>query len=727
MSKLKPKHSINNSKQTRELLLDFFHENIGTSFEFKKIARRAFGKNKVGNDTLFALLEEFQKNGEIMQLPDNTYSSTKKPKTLEGVVDHVNARFGYVIVGTDTDIYVATADLKSAAHGDTVKVIVKKKKNGGHPIGEVVEVVKRDRTEFVGRIELSKNSFAFVIPDFRKIYQDFFISQKNIGKANHNDKVLFEVIDWGEGSKSPEAKVIEVFGKAGENETEIHSIMAEFGLPLRFPESVIKEAEKIEDKISESEIKKRRDFRDVTTFTIDPEDAKDFDDAISVKKIDDNLWEIGVHIADVTHYVRPGMVMDDDASERGTSVYLVDRTVPMLPERLSNMICSLRPDEIKLTFSVVFEMDNNAKIHKEWFGRTVILSDHRFTYELAQEAIDSGEGKYASELQTLNKLAKKLRKQRFLNGSVNFETTEVKFELDSTGKPLKVIPKVRNDSNKLIEEFMLLANKAVATYIHKLKKGKDKNTFVFRTHDHPDQEKIEDFARFAKQFGYQIQTENNSLSFSLNKLMENIEGKAEQNALQSLAIRSMAKAKYTTEAKGHFGLAFEHYTHFTSPIRRYPDMMVHRLIQHYHDNGMAVNKLEYEAKCEHASSMEKRAADAERASIKFKQMEFMSMAQNRIFEGIITGVIDFGLFVEITETKCEGMVRLSDLKDDYYEFDEKNYRIVGRRRNKIFRLGDPLLVRIKKVDINKRTMDLTLEQSVATKPESRKKWKHGKK
>jgi ribonuclease R len=473
---------------------------------------------------------------------------------------------------------------------------------------------------------------------------------------------------------------------------------------------VLHESEIISEKISSEEIRQRKDFRDTLTFTIDPEDAKDFDDAISFKKLANGNFEIGVHIADVTHYVKPGTELDNDAFDRATSVYLVDRTVPMLPEKLSNGLCSLRPHEDKLTFAAVFEMDERGKVQKEWFGRTIIHSDHRFSYEQAQEIIETGKGNFSEEIKILNDLAIQLRKERFAKGAVNFETTEVKFKLDEKGKPLAVVPKIRKDAHKLIEEFMLLANKAVATFVYKMKKGDGTNTFVYRTHDFPDPEKVEDFAQFAKQFGHKLNVEENSISRSLNKLMDEIEGKPEQNVLQSLAVRAMAKAKYTTEGKGHFGLAFKHYTHFTSPIRRYPDMMVHRLLQHYLDDGKPVNRKEYEEKCIHSSEREKRAADAERASIKYKQVEFMSMAADKVYEGIITGVVDFGVFVEITETKCEGLVRMSDMKDDFYEFDEKNYRVIGRRRKKVYRLGDEVKVRVKKTDVDRRLMDLIFEE-----------------
>jgi ribonuclease R len=691
-------------------LLILLEEMSGKSYSPQQLIKKLGLKKKSLIEDLFKLLDALEEEGKVEQLTSGHYKSTRKKKAMSGLVDHVNPRFAYIVTGIEgqKDIYVRSPDLGSAIHGDTVEVELSNRKTGENPEGRVTSVIKRGRSKFVGRIELSRN-FGFVVPDYKKIYQDFFIYPENLNGATANDKVLFEVTKWADRDKSPEAKVIEVLGKTGENEAEIHSIMAEFDLPFRFPENVLKESEVISEGITKEEIKKRWDFRDVLTFTIDPEDAKDFDDAISFRKIENGNYEIGVHIADVTHYVVPGTALDDDAFDRATSVYLVDRTVPMLPERLSNALCSLRPNEDKLTFAAVFEMDTKGKVLKEWFGRTIIHSDHRFSYEQAQEVIETGKGTFAEEIKILNELHHILRKERFTKGAVNFETTEVKFKLDEKGKPLAVVPKVRKDAHKLIEEFMLLANRSVATYVYKMKKGEEKNTFVYRTHDLPDQEKVEDFSRFAKQFGHNLNFESASISRSLNKLMEEIEGKPEQNVLQSLAVRAMAKAKYTTDAKGHFGLAFDHYTHFTSPIRRYPDMMVHRLLQHYLDKGKSVAKKEYEEKCVHTSEREKRAADAERASIKYKQVEFMSMAENKEYSGIITGVTDFGIFVEIVETKCEGMVRLADMKDDFYEFDEKNYRVIGRRRKKIYRLGDEVKVRIKKTDIDRRLIDLTFE------------------
>jgi ribonuclease R len=538
------------------------------------------------------------------------------------------------------------------------------------------------------------------------MHTDFFVYPENINGAKSGDKVIIEVTSWSGNDKKPEAKIVEILGKAGENEAEIHSIMAEFGLPFKFPENVIRESEAIDSAITKSEIKKRWDFRPITTFTIDPEDAKDFDDAISFQKLDNGNYEIGIHIADVTYYVTPNSVLDQEAYDRATSVYLVDRTIPMLPERLSNALCSLRPHEDKLTFAAVFEIDEKMKIRKEWFGRTIIHSDVRFTYEEAQVILEKGKGTLADELRILNDTAIKLRKERFKRGAVNFETTEVKFKLDEKGKPLAVIPKVRKDAHKLIEEFMLLANRQVATFVYNLRKGKERNTYVYRTHDFPDPEKVKNFSVFARQFGHKMNVDETSISSSLNKLMSEIEGKPEQNVLEQLAIRTMAKAKYTTDAKGHFGLAFDHYAHFTSPIRRYPDMMAHRMLQHYLDEGKYLNKNEYEDKCVHSSEREKRAADAERASIKYKQVEFMASVEKKVFEGLISGVTEWGIYVEIIETKCEGMVRMADMTDDFYEFEEKNYRIVGRKNRVAYTLGDKIDVRVKKTDIDKRMIDL---------------------
>jgi len=701
----------------RENILNVLNENSGKGFTLKQLVKKLGLKKREDIKKASLLIDILEEDGKIKQLANGSYTSNKKREELTGTVDHVSSRFAYIRIGEDRDdVFIKSRDLATAVDGDTVKIVILPTRHGEHAEGKVTEILKRNRTRYVGKIEVSKN-FAFVVPDYRKMHQDFFVYLENVKNAKTGDKVIVEVTSWGEQDRKPEAKVVEVLGQAGENEAEIHSIMAEFDLPFRFPERIEKDARKIEEGITKDEIKKRWDFRDVTTFTIDPIDAKDFDDALSFRKLDGGLYEIGVHIADVTHYVKQDSALDQEAFDRATSVYLVDRTIPMLPERLSNELCSLRPNEDKLTFAAVFEMDDQGKIKKEWFGRTIIHSDKRFTYEDAQTILENKKGTLAEELLLLNSIAKKLRKERFNRGAVNFETTEVKFKLDEKGKPLAVIPKIRKDAHKLIEEFMLLANRRVATYVHDLKKGKEKNTFVYRIHDSPDPDKVRDFSVFAKQFGHKLNIDEQSISRSLNKLMEEIEGKPEQNILEQLAIRTMAKAKYSTEIKGHFGLAFEHYSHFTSPIRRYPDMMVHRLLQHYLDQGKSVSTEEYEEKCVHASEREKRAADAERASIKYKQVEFMTYAEKKVYEGLISGVTEWGIYVEIIETKCEGMIRLADLTDDFYEFDERSYRVVGRRNKKIYTLGDKIKVKVKKTDIDKRLIDLVFADRVEKKEE----------
>ena len=687
-------------------ILSLLNRNYNKTYSSNQVVKKLGFKRKDYNRQVPGVLESLYRQGKIIQLTDGSYKSAQSGQMVVGKLDHVNARFAYLLTPEgEPDVYIRAQDLAFAMDGDTVKAEVNAMGSGNKPEGRVVEILERGKDQLVGRIEFSPR-FAFVIPDNKRMHQDIFVRLDDVNGAKHNDKVIVKVTQWPEKDRSPEGEVTRVLGQAGENNAEIHSIMAEFDLPFEFPDHIEKEAESISDKITAKEIEKRRDFRDILTFTIDPVDAKDFDDALSWQILDNGNYEIGVHIADVTHYVKPESQLEKEAFDRATSVYLVDRTVPMLPERLSNGLCSLRPREDKLTFAAVFEMDDQANVINEWFGRTIIHSDRRFTYEEAQACIESNIGDYASELHKMNELAKKLRNRRFEKGAVNFETTEVRFKLDEKGKPLGIIPKIRKDAHKLIEEFMLLANKKVATYVWSMKKGENRNTFVYRTHDFPDPEKVNAFAKFAKRFGHELKTDQSAISNSLNSLMTEIEGKPEENVLQQLAIRSMAKAKYTTEAMGHFGLAFDHYTHFTSPIRRYPDMMVHRLLQHYLDRGKSVDKEDYEDKCTHSSEREKRAADAERASIKYKQVEYMQSVDDRVFKGLISGVTEWGIFIEIVETKCEGMVRMVDMKDDYYEFDEENFRVFGRSNKKMYTLGDTVYVRVKSTDIDRRTIDL---------------------
>ncbi len=696
------KGTLTSLKSKVKALLD---SKVGSEFSDRFIIKRLGFKNKRINGDINQAIKELVLEKSIKITKNGNYVSTKKLNTLKGIVDHVSSRFAYVNIGGDKDdIYIKDRDLNSAMHEDEVEIMILDGRVGKRLEGKVVQVVRRAHTAIVGKIQISPR-YGFVIADNKKIHTDIFIDKSDFNGAKNNEKVIVNITEWAKGSDNPKGKVIRILGTAGENNTEIHSIMAEYGLPFEFPEKVLDEAQHINPDFNK-EAKNRRDLRKTLTFTIDPADAKDFDDAISFKILDNGNYEIGVHIADVTHYVKLGSFIEEEALERATSVYLVDRTIPMLPERLSNELCSLRPGEDKMTFSAIFEVDLHGKVMDSWFGRTITHSDHRFSYEDAQEVIEGGEGPFSTELITLNGIAKQLRKDRFNKGAINFETTEVKFRLDENGKPLEIIPKIRKDAHKLIEEYMLLANKSVATFIYKRSKGKTKDTFVYRVHDYPNVEKISLFSQFATKFGHELLTDNKRISDSLNALMTEIQGKPEENILQTIAIRAMAKAIYTTEEKGHFGLAFDHYTHFTSPIRRYPDMMVHRLLQHYLDGGKSADKDEYEEMCLHSSEREKRAAEAERASIKYKQVEYMASSPDKDYDGIISGVTEWGIYVEIVETKCEGMVRLSDLKDDFYEFDDRNYRIVGRATNNSYQLGDEVKVRIKRTDIDKRLIDL---------------------
>ncbi|WKN30022.1 ribonuclease R [Porifericola rhodea] len=688
--------------------LSLLDANLTKAYSPRQIARRLNINDKASKNALPNILYKLEEEGKVKKILNGKYQTTAEPKILLGKVDFVNPRFAFIICEElEQDIKVDADYLQNALDGDIVKVLsFGPGTSEKRPEGEVIEIVERTKQEFVGRVEMS-NRFAFVVPDSRKMHHDIFVRLDELKGAKNNDKVIVKLNQWPTEDKSPVGTVVKVLGPAGENNAEIHSIMAEFDLPFEFPHDVEEETSKIKFKLTQKELAKRRDFREVTTFTIDPVDAKDFDDALSIQKLEDDVWEIGVHIADVTHYLQEDTALEREAQDRATSVYLVDRVIPMLPEKLSNDLCSLRPNEDRLTFSAVFKMDKNAKVKDVWLGRTVIHSDRRFAYEDAQERIESGKGDYAEEVVLLNNLAKKLRNERFAKGAVNFETTEVRFKLDDAGNPLEVVPKIRKDAHKMIEEFMLLANKKVAEFVYHYKKRKEKNTFVYRVHDYPDITKIQEFSEFAQRFGYKLHTSDDAISASLNELMAAVEGKPEQDILQQLAIRTMAKAKYTTEAKGHFGLAFEHYAHFTSPIRRYPDVMVHRLLQKYLDGVEIDEREQYEKKAEHSSEREKRAADAERASIKYKQVQYMQQfGTDRVFEGIVSGVTEWGVFVEMIETHCEGMVRMAEMDDDYYEYDAKNFRIIGQRRKRIIALGDKLKVRVIKTDMDRRTIDL---------------------
>jgi ribonuclease R len=710
MTKKKKRRSGNNAtfSDLKILVKEILSDSNYRKISHKQIIKKLGVKDKKTKNIIKTILKESTQSRPPRS--EKTISQNEITGEIIGKVDYVNPRFAYIVSDDlEEDIKVKSENLKYAFDDDLVKVQLFKSRKGDRLEGKVIEIVDRFRKEFVGRVELM-NNYAFVIPDFRKMHFDIFIAPENLKGASPDDKVVVEIIQWPSRNRNPEGKITRVLGKSGENEAEIHSIIAEFGLPFKFPDSVIRHADKIKDGVTDEEVNGRKDFRDILTFTIDPIDAKDFDDALSLRKLNNGHYEVGIHIADVTHYVRPNTVLEKEANERATSVYLVDRTIPMLPEKISNELCSLRPFEDKLTFSAVFELDENAHIKKEWFGKTAIHSNRRFTYEEAQERIEKKSGDFFAELTTLNELALKLRVERFMRGAINFETTEVRFDLDDEGKPISLRVKERKDAHKLVEEFMLLANKRVAEAVYKMKKGKSKNTFVYRTHDYPDPEKLSAFSVFAKKFGHELHVDEAAISKSLNNLIEDIEGKPEQNVLQTLAIRSMAKAKYTTEAKGHFGLAFPHYTHFTSPIRRYPDMMVHRMLLHYLNEGNSLNQTAYEKKCQHSSEMEKVAADAERASIKYKQVEFMESMIGEDFDGIVSGVTEWGIFVEMTETKCEGMVRLSDLDDDYYIFEPDHFRVIGQNYKNTITLGDDVKVKVLKTDINRRTIDLEMVQ-----------------
>ena len=701
-------------KEIQAEILEFFELNDYRSYSVNQIHKAFAIRDRKTKEFYSDAVHNLAQENRIIRQSDGNYRFDSESFQVKGRVDHVNSRFAFIVTeGEGKDIWVSTADLMFAKDGDTVLVQARRpseKKKNDRPEGEVVEILERRSPELVGVIQVTPH-YAFLIPDSKKIYEDIYVPRTETMAANHLDKVIVEVTRWASAGKKAEGRVIKVLGKAGENDTEMHSILAEFGLPYDFPEEVELAAEAIPTTLSKDEIKKRKDYRKVLTFTIDPVDAKDFDDAISYQILANGNTEIGVHIADVSHYVKPGSVLDQEAYRRATSVYLVDRVVPMLPEKLSNGLCSLRPNEDKCTFSAVFELDKKGKIVKEWFGRTLIHSDRRFAYEDAQVLIEHegpSEDSYEPVIKDLNRIAKTFRDARFKHGSVNFDTTELRFLLDEDGKPIAVYPRERKDAHKLIEEFMLLANKKVAEYVHELKQSDPRNTMVYRIHEAPDPEKLRVFSSFAKKFGYQVTTEPKQVSQSFNALMENIQGKAEENVLQSLAVRTMSKARYSTDAVGHFGLAFPFYSHFTSPIRRYPDVMTHRLLQHYLDGGETKDRSPIEIQCKHSSDREKLASEAERASIKYKQVEFMSLQEPQVFDGIITGVTEFGIFVEIGETSCEGLVRMVDLNDDFYDLDKENYRIVGKSNGRVFTFGDAVKVKVRDTNLAKRTIDLEM-------------------
>ena len=691
-------------------IVSLFQSSPREILNYKQVSKLIGVETQVQKLQVASLLRELADVGFIVETDLGRYRLNALGNVAVGTfVRRSNGKNSFIPEDGSTPIFVAERNSGHAMDGDKVKVQLFAKRKGKEPEGEVIEVLESKERVFVGKLQVLKG-FAFLVTENKTLANDIFIPKDKLKGGKNGDKAIVRIVEWPEDAKNPLGEVIDILGKAGQNNAEMHAILAEFGLPYIYPQNVEKAANRISDVISPEEIARREDFRQVLTFTIDPKDAKDFDDALSARKLDNGNWEIGVHIADVTHYVHAESVIDREAFNRATSVYLVDRTIPMLPERLCNQICSLRPNEEKLCFSTIFEMDNKANVINSRICRTVIKSDRRFTYEEAQEVIETGEGDCKEAILALNDLAKQLRERRFRNGAINFERYEVKFEIDEQGKPLRVYFKESKEANKLIEEFMLLANRTVAEFVGCPPKGKTKKTFVYRIHELPDPDKMQNFATFIRRFGYNLKTEGTKTDVSkgINHLLDTVQGKPEENLIETVAIRAMQKAKYSTDNVGHYGLAFNYYTHFTSPIRRYPDMMVHRLLERYLAGGRSVIKKKYEEMCEHCSSMEQVAANAERASIKYKQVEFMSDKLGKVYDGVISGVTEWGLYVELNENKCEGLVPMRDLDDDYYEFDEKNYCLIGRRSKRQYRLGDPITIRVAQANLERKQLDFQL-------------------
>lgn len=734
--KKKRKSSHNKISNLTNTILSILKKDRNQSFNYKQIAAKIGVNDASSRNQIIKKLQQLKAKQEIEEVERGKFKAIVNTEYHTGIVDMASRGSGYIVSDDfDEDIYIASNNMNKALHGDEVEFYAYKRRKRGKIEGEITNIIKRAKSEYVGVIQIHKN-YAFVVTDGNKMYTDIFVPINKINKAEDGDKVLVSLEDWPEKADSPYGKVLKVLGKPGEHNTEIHAILAEYGLPYDFPHEVEDYANKLDTSITKEEIAKRRDMRDVLTFTIDPKDAKDFDDALSFRILDNGLFEIGIHIADVSHYVQPDTVLDDEAYERATSVYLVDRVVPMLPEVLSNNACSLRPHEEKYTFSAVFQMNDKAEVKNQWFGRTVTYSDARFAYEEAQAIIENNPNVMLSsveasqlnntipsevsltgkEYQTtpkiafatlkLNELAKIMRRKRMKSGAISFDKVEVKFNLDEQANPIGVFFKTSKDANKLIEEFMLLANRKVAEFIGK---QTPKKTFVYRVHDEPDDSKLAALQNVVGRFGYKLNfKDRKSISASLNNLLKDVEGKKEQNLVDTLTIRSMSKAEYSTHNIGHYGLAFDYYSHFTSPIRRYPDVMAHRLLQHYLDGGKSANEAVYEDKCNHSSNMENLATKAERDSIKYMQIKFMQDHKDEDFVGVISGVTDWGIYVEIIANKCEGMVSVRDMKDDHYMFDEDHFALIGKNSKIMYQLGDEVVVKVKDTDLVKKHLDFTL-------------------
>lgn len=719
-----------NKQEMTEQVMALFQEYAGQLVDIKTIFRELHYNTHPAKLLCMDVLDDLLMDDYIIEQAQMRYTLATKSTVMEGVFQRKpNGKNTFHPDDGGEPVLVAERNAMHAMDGDRVRVQMMARRRGHVREAQVTAILHRADKSFVGKLSISRD-FAFLLTEDRTLSNDIFIPKNQLRGAKNGDKVIVKIIEWPDGSKNPIGRVTEVLGQAGENETEMHAILAEFGLPYTYPKAVEEAANHIDATITPQDYAEREDFRDRLTFTIDPHDAKDFDDALSFRVVDKStskqvdkstnsstIYEIGVHIADVSHYVQEGSIIDKEAVKRGTSVYLVDRTIPMLPERLCNFVCSLRPDEEKLCYSVIFEMNERAEVKKWHLAHTVIKSDRRFAYEEVQELFDGAPNPptagFEGALLTLNALAKILRERRFAAGAVDFERPEVRFEIDEKGHPISTYVKEAKDANKLIEEFMLLANRTVAESIGKINKGaknKTKKTFVYRIHEQPDPDKLMNLSQFVAKFGRKLKTTGTKQEISkhLNRLLHDVQGQKEQNLVEMVALRAMMKAKYSTVNIGHYGLAFDYYTHFTSPIRRYPDLMVHRLLSRYADGGRSANQEKYEGLCEQSSDMEQTAALAERASIKYKQVEFMADKLGQEFDGIISGITEFGLYVELNESKCEGMVPLRDLDDDYYDFDERNYQLLGRRRHRRYTLGDPVRVKVARANLDKKQLDFAL-------------------